>query len=923
MSAIPETLVGRERESARLVELLRQATVVTVTGPGGVGKTALAAQAARDLESEFADGVRWCDLGPNEAGSSIALTLAVALGGSDVAREEAEMEIPELLAGRDLLIVLDNCEHVGESTASIVSRIGPSARVIATSRRSLGVPGEHVLALEPLPVPRGDDLEAVRASASARLFERRAMASRSDFELTAGNCSDVARLCGRLDGLPLAIELAAARARSLSPREIADRIDERFSLLTPRQSQAGARHGSLRATVDWSYGLLTDHERSMFDRLGVFSSGVGIAAIEVICADATIPRSAVIDLIDGLVDRSLVVARDAHGSMRYTMLSTLRDYARERLVARGELDALRTAHADHFAQVADVSRVEELTEWEPEMIIRLSELEEFLGGVRWCLESDRTPQRAFRLLAPLWAVVHSRAAAEVTELAERALERWKGTDDRLLPTVHGVAAAGQFVLGRPDQAMMCARKGIASASGESSALIARRALALVSYYYGDDLADADRLLEEVVAEADARGAIFIAVEMSGLRALVLAGQERTEAAITLAEDARDRAEGGSNPYMSSWTTYVLGMIELGREDEEAASACLERSLELAQAIDYILVIGGSQRVLGVKAALAGDLPRAGGLLRSSLEQFREIGDRVQILETLRCVAIALASNGDPDGAEQLLNGTEAASIARVVPPLERALIERVMPDRRSRRSALRELSELTRFARERLSSADWTEIPKQTSEPGGDGTAEATFRREGTIWTIAFDGSTVRMPHLKGLADIATLLANAGKDVHCLEMVAGGSGGNADDEAVHGTEGDLGELVDDRARREYRARLADLESEIDESRRHNDPIREERAQDELAAIAEQLEAAYGLGGRPRRTGDPAERARTTVSWRIRSTLAKLDELHAPLARHLRNSIRTGVWCAYAPERPIAWELRAASRAEREPSDSTP
>jgi predicted ATPase len=333
------SFVGRESESARLAELLREAPVVTLTGPGGVGKTTLAARFA----GEAAEDVVWCDLTAADAGSSVAHLVAARLGGRDLGVADAESALTALVAGRSVLVVLDNCEHVVASAAAVAVRIAAGgARVLATSRESLGVRDEHVLAVEPL--GPGD---------AASLFAQRAAAVRPGFALGDDNVADVERLCRRLDGLPLAIELAAARARSLSAREIADRLDERFALLARRKSATADRHRSLRAAVDWSYDLLDGDEQMLFARLGVFSTTVTLAEVEAVCGGG----APVLDLLDALVDRSLVTVREVDGQTRYGMLETLRAYARERLAERGEVVAMHDRHADRYVALASALRL--------------------------------------------------------------------------------------------------------------------------------------------------------------------------------------------------------------------------------------------------------------------------------------------------------------------------------------------------------------------------------------------------------------------------------------------------------------------------------------------------------------------------------------------------------------------------------------
>jgi len=885
------SFVGRERESVRLSELVRDVPVVTLSGPGGVGKTTLAARAAEQLAGEFPDGVRWCDLASTEPGSSVALTVAAALGGRSVGREDAEADLTALVLGRRMLVVLDNCEHVIASAAAVASQIAasPGARVLATSRESLGLAEEHVLALEPLALPDGDGVDAVRGADATRLFAERAAAVRTGFELHDDNAADVARLCRRLDGLPLAVELAAARARSLSPREIADRLDERFVLLAHRKSRAADRHRSLRAAVDWSYELLSEAEQRLFARLGVFSASVAAADVEAVCSESP---GQVLEVLDQLVDRSLVTARDVGGATRYGMLETLRDYARERLAEGDGLAALRDRHADRYVAVADSLRLEELRAWQVTSFARLSDLDDPLAALRWCVANDESPERAYRLLAPMWAVVHSRAAAEITDLAERALARWQGVDHPLTVQVLGVAAVGQFVLGRPDLARDRALRAIAS--GED-AVIARRASALVAYHFPRDVEEADRLLADVIAVAERCGASGIAVEMTPMRALVLAARGQTEAGLALAAAARERAEEAGALYMVTWSTYVFGVIGLGWGPADQARAPLERGLELARAVDYPLIVGGCLRQLGVLAALEGDRGRAAELLSEALRHWAALGDRVQLWETVRSVAIALAAAGDRATAVRLLDGADAAPVARGLAPIELALLARVLPDRPAAAAGGEGLEVLSGLAASAL--AAW--------QGGGVAAAAAAdvggvFRRDGALWTLSFAGTEVRMPHVKGLSDLASLLANPGREIHCLEL--------AGDGAVVAGEGDLGSVLDDRGREAYRARVDELQADIEDARRANDPVREERVRDELSEIADALEAAYGLGGRARRTGDPAERARTAVAWRVRSALGKVEAEHAVLARHLRNAVRMGTWCAYEPETPVRWEL---------------
>jgi len=868
------SLIGRERESARLGELLRAAGVVTLCGPGGVGKTTLATWLAGELSEE----VCWCDLVPVSGDDAVAVHVAVALGGRTVAVEDALRELPGLVAGRRLVVVLDNCEHVrAGAAAAAAALVAPDVHVLATSRESLGVVGEHVFTLAPL--EEGD---------AVRLFVERAAAVRTDFSLTDDNAADVARLCRRVDGLPLAVELAAARARSLSPREIADRLDERFALLAAPK-RAPDRHRSLRAAIDWSYELLCEPEQVLFARLGVFATPVTLGEIQYVCGGGD-----VLDRLDALVDRSLVTVRDSADGTRYGMLESLRAYARERLAERGEVEEMHDRHADRYVAVADTLRLESITAWTAAGLVRMSDMDDALMALRWCVERDSDPGRAFQMLTPLWAVVHSTAAAEVTDLAERALARWGRGSPRAV-RVLGVAATGHFVLGQPELARVRAVEGIGAAD-TGSGLIARRALALVVYHYGRELEESDRLLGDVIGLAEQRGATWIAVEMSVLRALVLAAGGAVEAGLALAASARESAQSAGGTHLDAWTTHVLGMIGLGWGSMDDARRELARGLELARALDYPLIVGGSLRYLGVIAALEGDRGAAADLVGGAIEHFRVKGDRVQRWEALRSAAVVLAAAGDRVTALRLLAGAQASPVARTIAPLERALLARVLGEFEASGPA-DDLETATKLAFAALrAGAPGATAPAATTAPAPSPPA-AIFRREGSLWRLAFAGTEVQMPHLKGFADLAALLANPGQEIHCLDLAGNGA-----------RSGDLGEVIDARAREQYRVRAHELQAEIEDARRANDPAREERARDELGEIAEALEAAYGLGGRVRKAGDPAERARTAVAWRIRSALGKLEPEHGQLARHLRNAVRTGTWCVYEPETPVNWQL---------------
>jgi len=341
------SFVGREEDVDAVATELREHRVVTITGVGGVGKSRLAVQVAATILPRFPDGAWLCELASVTDEALVADSLADAVGvppGSGPAREA----LPWFLRDRKALLVIDNCEHMLGPVIEVVDDIlarCPRVVVLATSREPLGVAGERTYALNTLLPPAGADARAIRSSAAGRLFVERAQAARHDFVLDDDNATAVGEICTRLDGIPLAIELAAARVRSLTPAQILDRLDERFRLLTGG-TRARGRHQTLRGALAWSADLLEPEERDAFARLSVFAAPFDIAAAEaVIDAEAW-------EHLDALVDKSLMLAEEVRGEMRYRMLETVREFAAELLLESGAVAEARTAHAHHYSRLA-------------------------------------------------------------------------------------------------------------------------------------------------------------------------------------------------------------------------------------------------------------------------------------------------------------------------------------------------------------------------------------------------------------------------------------------------------------------------------------------------------------------------------------------------------------------------------------------
>ncbi|GAB2853417.1 BTAD domain-containing putative transcriptional regulator [Streptomyces deserti] len=349
-------LIGRTDEVRRLDSLLASERLVTLTGAGGVGKTRLALEAAGRRSGELPDGVWLVELATARTAAEVHEAVAAVLGLRDDLRAPVRSlpgQLADSLAGRDLLLVLDNCEHVVEPVAELTARLlraAPALRILATSQEPLAVAGEHLWPVAPLDLP-GPDGDRLEQSSAVRLFVARAVAADPAFRLGPDTARAVATICRRLDGIPLALEMAAARVRVMPVTDLAARLDDRFRLLTAPLRAAPARQRTLRATIDWSWGLLGEPERIVLRRLAVCAGGCTLEAAEAVCADGLVARADVLDLLGRLVDRSLVVRRDG----RYQLLESVAAYGAQRLAEAADEDDRRTRdrHLAHYTDFAE------------------------------------------------------------------------------------------------------------------------------------------------------------------------------------------------------------------------------------------------------------------------------------------------------------------------------------------------------------------------------------------------------------------------------------------------------------------------------------------------------------------------------------------------------------------------------------------
>ncbi len=430
------SIVGRVREVAELRAKIVTGRLVTLTGPGGVGKTRLSIEVAHDLKDEFADGILFIDLAPLTEPELVPITVAAKLGIRDEAGQSMVSALSRTMMHREMLIVLDNCEHLIDPCARLVDTLLTHCgdlKVLATSRQPLGVTGEVDFRVQPLSLPPQGDAGAddetsqrlISESESVQLFAERARAAFGNFTLDARTLGSVASVCRRLDGIPLAIELAAARAKRFTVYEIESRLDDVFELLTEGSRTALPRQQTMLAAMDWSYDLLEVQERVLFNRLSVFAGPFDIHAVREVGSDHAVPTASVERLIAGLLDKSLISLVTRAVESRFTMLEITREYAAAKLKRSGEDNDIRQRHAEYFLDVAVAVQID----WERNptaALIRIDEVERDLRAVlAWCINSAQGRSRVERALSM------ARTLAVHCDQQGRAAEGRRWIDDLL------------------------------------------------------------------------------------------------------------------------------------------------------------------------------------------------------------------------------------------------------------------------------------------------------------------------------------------------------------------------------------------------------------------------------------------------------------------------------------------------------------
>ena len=574
------SFVGRERELASLAAMVLERPLVTLTGVGGVGKTRLALQVADTLAPEFRDGTWLCELAPVTDPDAVWDTVAKSLGVQRNPSRPLDALLLDFLQPKRLLVVLDNCEHLLDSVALVVDAItrrAPEVAIVATSREGLAVAGEQIVAVPALGVPRGGDADLAESDA-VRLFVDRARDVAPDFALTSDNADAVAQLCRRLDGIPLAIELAAARVRTLTPDDLVARLDQRFRLLTRGSRAALERHQTLRNTVDWSYNLLSEDEQIALNRLSVFPGSCDLEAAAILVSEDEFDA---IDVLSQLVDKSLANADDDSGGRRYRLLETIRQYAAERLEATGESPRLRSTHAEYFVAFAERAGPQLRDRHQVEWAVKLTrEVENLRAALDWAVEEE-SADHALRLVAPLM-VTAIPVGWTMTDWADIASTVPGAEQHRLYPVVVAFAALGAVMRSNLD-----------------------RAAALV--------AEAQR------AQARLGTDHFWVLTAAGVLAFA---RGEAEAAEQYAQQWLASARDGNDPYEISHALILLASAQMG-EPERAIPVAdeaieISRANGIASALLYALI---------VRATLPADADTVMAIFDEASDVARQLGDR--------------------------------------------------------------------------------------------------------------------------------------------------------------------------------------------------------------------------------------------------------------------------------------------------------
>lgn len=655
------TFVGREREVVAVAKALAEARVVTLCGVGGVGKTRLALQVAAHALPQYPDGAWLVELASVGTGDAAVEAVAGALGVQAGPGRTTEQSLLDYLRAKTLLLIVDNCEHLLHPVSTLVEaavQAAPGLTVLATSREGLAVAGERLLTVPSLETPDpATALDDLLVTEAVRLFTQRAQETRADLELTAGDAQAVGELCRRLDGIPLAIELAAARMRVMSPKEILEHLDRRFKLLTGGRRTAVTRHQTLRSTLDWSHDLLEDGERRVFRRLSVFAGAFDLTAAEAVAGDDELEAFDVAELLFKLVEKSLVLAVPGAEGTRYRLLETIRDYGWERLVDSGEAHDVAGRHAHYYLRLAEETGPGLCGADEVATRDRIElELDNFRAALRWAVDADDT-DTALRLVDAFSQVG---SLSPPFGLVALEVARMDGAAGHPLTAVALAAAAatmsaagdhqriGQLV----DEALEAASAARASPLGVHALCRTVSNVCMVAYIQSD----LPRFIGVARDWLAAAGELDDHFELSQAQNLLGAIVADDDEGVELCESAVSLARRLGSPSRMAYACIALGS-RLSTMDVDRAERVLTEGLEAARRARSEWVDSYAAQQLATLQARKGDVTGAVATLVDTAERGERTGDRFATNLTLGYLALMLALLGEEEAA--LVVGTWA------------------------------------------------------------------------------------------------------------------------------------------------------------------------------------------------------------------------------------------------------------------------
>jgi non-specific serine/threonine protein kinase len=635
------SFVGRDKEIAKIKRLLTTTRLLTLTGVGGTGKTRLSLRVAADVVNQVPDGVWFVDLAPLSDPALVPQVVASSLGVREEPMRPIIATLTEYVCDKQVLLILDNCEHLIEACAHFTDGIlhsAPNMKILATSREALGIGGEATYPVPTLPVPpERASLAELSQFDAVRLFVERAAAAHAGFALTEANGPAVVQICQRLDGIPLALELAAVRVKVFSPEQIVVRLDDRFRLLRGGSRTALPRQQTLQALIDWSYSLLPENERILLRRLSVFAGGWSFNAAEAVCAGEGLEIVDVLDLLTHLIEKSLVMVESDDGELRYRMLETIRQYAREKLVESGEAERVRDAHLHFFSRLVDDAAPKLFSAERRPWLHRLTvELDNLRAALAYCQASPSNAELGLRLAGlSYWFWYFGRLWTE----RSRSIESLLAQTSTKPPT----AARGT--------ALWCAG-GLALIRG--------------------DFAGARVQLEKSIAILrelqDKRGLA------NALRQLGLAARDSNDNAVALS--TLEEIVALFRELDDSWD-LALSLVSLGRAlvnlgGFAAALSLLEESLTISRSLGDTWAMGIAFSNLALAVLRQGDYGRAAALYQESLGLLWKSDEEFFTTRTLDELARLAFLQGDNEHAAHLFGFAEVLreQIGAVIAPAD-------------------------------------------------------------------------------------------------------------------------------------------------------------------------------------------------------------------------------------------------------------